>query len=334
MARDTEQQTPPQGFSYGLESPSELQQSITDAREPFGQGPMDEKLVWPTAPHPWHTKRAMSGLPAEDPDLEAAYTYDTVVVPRYARYFGELLLQSVRLPTRANVLDLACRTGYPSTDLLHSLGEGRIVAIDPVPAFLALARQRAGSEVGRRYFLRQEHVEALSFGDAVFTNVVGNLIDRATTDRGALLREAARVLRPHGQISLTMPLQGSFAEVLDMFREVALKHDLAGVAERIEQYALSMPSPENWRQEVESRGFERALVQEQTFTLEYPSGADLLIDPAIHWAALPEWQWCAAAVDDPLSVLYQVQDTIDTYFRGRTFETTVVAGCITAWRRR
>ena len=31
--------------------------------------------------------------------------------------------------------------------------------------------------------------------------------------------------------------------------------------------------------------------------------------------------------DDPAAVLYRVQESINTYFRGRTFEVTVIAGC-------
>lgn len=266
---------------------------------------------------------------------EAALAYDTVVVPRYAQPFAALLLDAVDIPARANILELACRTGYTSSALLALLREGRIVAIDDDPAFLHLARMRIGDEVGRRFFLKQEAVEALPFGDGVFTNVVGNLIDRATTDRGALLSEAARVLRAQAQLVLTMPLRGSFAEVLDLFREVALKHDLPGVAERVEQYAHSMPTREMWQTEVESRGFEHATVSTRTFSLTFAPDEPLLGDPATLAAAAPEWQWCALAADDPATVLYRVQDAISTYFRGRTFEVSVVAGCVSArrWRR-
>src|SRR4029079_4999421 len=127
--------------------------------------------------------------------------------------------------------------------------------------FLEVARVRAGDELGRRLFLKQESVESLKFGNDVFTNVIGNLIDRATTDRGALLAEAARVLRPGGQLVLTMPLRGSFAEVVDLLREIALKHDLVAVSDRLDQYALSMPTREMWQTEVESRGFEKAQIE-------------------------------------------------------------------------
>ena len=131
---------------------------------------------------------------ASELDYDAAVAYDAVVVPRYARTFAEMLLRAVDIPVRANVLDLACRTGYPAISLLDSLNDGRVVGIDSDPTFLEFARARGGDEVGRRLFLKQESVEALPFGNAVFTNVIGNLVDRTTTDRGALL-SALRVPR-------------------------------------------------------------------------------------------------------------------------------------------
>jgi ubiquinone/menaquinone biosynthesis C-methylase UbiE len=266
--------------------------------------------------------------------FEIALAYENVVVPRYARVFADLLLRAVDIPARANILDLSCRTGIPSVELVTALNEGRIVAIDPEGAFLELARARGGSEVGRRLFFKQEGIESLPFSNEVFTNVVGNLIDRATTDRGSLLAESARVIRPGGQLVLTMPLRGSFNEVLDIFREVALKHDLGTVADRVDQYAVSMPTREMWQTEVESRGFSSASIEIMPFTLAFESGEHLMSDPAILVAAMPEWQWCAAAVDDPGAVLYWVQDAVDTYFRGRLFEVTVNAGCVAARRQR
>ena len=49
-------------------------------------------------------------------------------------------------------------------------------------------------------------------------------------------------------------------------------------------------------------------------------------------AAMPEWQWCAAGYTDPAAVLYGLQDAVDIYFRGRVFEVTVRAGCLSAWK--
>ena len=53
-----------------------------------------------------------------DAALEQALAYDAAFVPRFAQRFGERLLLALDLPPRANVLDLACRTGYPAVQVL------------------------------------------------------------------------------------------------------------------------------------------------------------------------------------------------------------------------
>jgi ubiquinone/menaquinone biosynthesis C-methylase UbiE len=257
--------------------------------------------------------------------------YDAVVWTRYAQTFGELCLRALALPQQASVLDLSIRTGILAAEVLRSLPDASVMGLDNDEVFLEAARQRNGHDDGRRLFVgRQASLEHLAFDDQAFTNVMGSLIDRATNDRHQLLSECYRVLRPHGQLVLTQPLRGSFMELLDMLREVATKYDVVALTERIEQYAQSLPTSEQWVSEAEQNGFTDIAIDEDSLVLGYSSGADVLGDPALHHAALPECQWCAEATPDPMAVLYQVQHAIDTYYRGRVFELTVHAGCLSA----
>jgi len=270
--------------------------------------------------------------PSLDPQFESVLAYDAAFVPRYAQRFGERLVSSLHLPPRANVLDVACRTGYPSVPVLDLARDGRVIALDADPRFLELARARAGAELGRRIFFKQGPVQPLRFGDEIFTNVLGNLVDRAGGDRPALYAEALRVLQPGGQAVFTLPLRTSFLEVVDLFREVALRFDLGRVAERVEQYVATLPPPEALHAEMETQGFARVAVQTWDFTLEYASSRDLFDDPVIHAATLPEWRWCAEGSSDPEGVLAHVRHCIDTYFQGRRFVLSVTGGCVVGYR--
>lgn len=257
--------------------------------------------------------------------------YDAVVWTRYARMFGELTLRALALPQQASVLDLSIRTGILAEEVLRSLPDASVMGLDSEEIFLDAARQRNADDDGRRLFVgRQESLDHLAFNEGAFTNVMGSLIDRATSDRHTLFSECFRVLRPHGQLVLTQPLRGSFMEILDMLREVATKYDAVQLTERIEQYAQSLPTAEQWVSEAEQYGFADVAIDEDSLVLGYSSGTDVLGDPALHHAALPECQWCAEATPDPMAVLYQVQHAIDTYYRGRVFELTVHAGCLSA----
>jgi ubiquinone/menaquinone biosynthesis C-methylase UbiE len=267
-----------------------------------------------------------------DASLEQALAYDAAFVPRFAQRFGERLLLALDLPPKANVLDLVCRTGYPAVQVLDRVRDGRVIALDQDGRFLELARARAGTDLGRRIFFKQGSPTSLGFSDEIFTNVIGNLIDRVTADRAAVLAESARVLRPGGQLALTLPLRGSFLEVIDLLREVALRHDLGRLSERVDQYANAMPTVESLGAELEARGFERVSVDAWEFSLEYASSGDLLGDPLVQAAALSEWRACAEATDQPDEVMTELRRCIDTYFQGRRFMLSVVGGCATGHR--
>lgn len=269
----------------------------------------------------------------EDPRaLERVLAYDAAFVPRYAQRFGRHLLDALEVDARANVLDLGCRTGYPTVDILERWSDARVMALDVDVHHLELARARTSGDLGHRVFFKQGAAAPLRFDDGVFTHVVGNLIDRLGLPREELLREAARVLAPRGQLAFTLPMQGSFAEVIDLFREIALGRDLMGVSERADRYAQELPSEETLRAELDRHGFCEALVESWEFTLDYTSSEALMGDAAIEWAALPEWRWCAAGSPQPELVLRALRTAVDTYFEGRTFELTVVGGCVTARR--
>lgn len=272
----------------------------------------------------------MSAEEDEARGLERVLAYDAAFVPRYAQRFGRKLLDALSLPARASVLDLGCRTGYPAVELLERAPDLRVMAIDPDPQYLELARARAGAHLGRRIFFKQDRPVALRFGEGVFTNVFGNLVDRMGADRRAIFSECARVLEPGGQLVATLPMRGSFAEVVDLLREVALGRDLPRVSDRVEQYAASLPAGEGLRWELDALGFEDTLVESWEFTLSYPSSEALMGDPALHAAAMPEWQWCAEGASSPDGVMHALRAAVDTYFQGRDFELTVVGGCVSA----
>jgi ubiquinone/menaquinone biosynthesis C-methylase UbiE len=272
-----------------------------------------------------------------DQAFEAALAYDGAVVPRYARPFGERLIETLRfegLPpgSRPEVLDLACRTGYPATRVLAVAPDARVIGLDRDARHLELARVRAASDGGRRVFFKQGAATPLRFGAEVFTHAYCNLIDRVTVDRGGALAELARVLVPRGQVVFTLPARGAFVEAMDLLRESAVRHDLARLHERVDQYDDALPTAERLSDELTAAGFVEPAVSTFSFTLEYSTAHELFSDPAIAHAALPDWRWCAEAAPDADAVLAALRHALDTYHRGGRIPVTVVGAVASAWR--
>lgn len=269
---------------------------------------------------------------SDDAQFEQALAYDGTVVPRYARRFGDPMLAALRFGPRPNVLDLACRTGYPALQILQMAPDGRVIALDRDPRYLELARARAGADTGRRVFFKQGAGVTLRFGAEVFSHAVCNLLDRVTVDRPTALAEVSRVLLPGAQLAYSLPLQGSFIEPMDMLREVATRYDLARVGERVEQYATTLPTSELLEGELGALGFTRVAIETFSFGLDYTSAADLFADPVIFHAALADWRWCVEAAPDPDGVLVAMRHALDTYSGGGGFSVSVVGAVVSAFK--
>ncbi len=262
---------------------------------------------------------------------QEAALYDAVVVPRYSSLFAQMILREVPEGVRATILDVGCGTGHPSFELLRRLDEsGRVVAIDLDPALIELARRRALDLAGKRLFFKVGDAEDLEFGDQVFDMVVGNLVLGHLERPGDALSEMRRVLVPRGTVLLTRALAGTFEEVLDMFREVALREDLPAVRQRADAVAARQATAQAFANQVRAAGFSDVDVEEDTFRLPFRSAKEVFGDPLLRFVGLPEWRWIAGLDATGAHVLEDVERSLEVYFAGGPLSLTVRAGRVKA----
>ncbi|WP_236519900.1 class I SAM-dependent methyltransferase [Sandaracinus amylolyticus] len=258
---------------------------------------------------------------------QEAALYDSAVVPRWSSLFGRTIVARIPQGARLTVLDVGCGTGHPAFEVMRRLGEGgRVIAIDRDPALVDLARRRALDDAGKRIFFKIEPVEHLSFGDEVFDIAVGNLVMSSVDDEGASLSEIRRVLAPGGRALLTRPLAGTFEEVLDMFREIAVRRDHAALARRIEQLALRHPSASAWRAQLTGAGLDDVQIHVEEVRLPFRNAREIFSDPMVRLVAMPEWRWLCGMQPGDEAMLEQVEKALDTYFAGGPISLTVHVG--------
>jgi ubiquinone/menaquinone biosynthesis C-methylase UbiE len=97
-----------------------------------------------------------------------------------------------------DVLEIAVGTGR---NLPYYAADVRLTGVDVSSAMLALARQRA-EELGRQIDLRLGDAQMLEFPGASFDTLVCTLALCTIPDPSRAVLEAARVLRPGGQLVL------------------------------------------------------------------------------------------------------------------------------------
>ncbi len=260
-----------------------------------------------------------------------AAIFETFVIPRYLSLFGDLALEMMVESDEAQLVHLQCRTGYPDRGIALKLPGVHIVGLDDSQAALELARAKAVTMPEMVSDYRQSDVlptslPASAFSHALTLHPLGN-----PDDRGRVLTECARLLAPHGQALIAMPLRGSFQELADLLREYGLKYDDHDVSSAVEQAVLVRPTLEMFGAEMEEHGFDFVDVILRPTTLSFQSGRDFFEDPISRLLILPEVRLNLDLPDVEKPFAY-VRDAIDKYWSDSAFELTINVGCATGRR--
>jgi SAM-dependent methyltransferase len=260
-----------------------------------------------------------------------AAIFETFVVPRYLTLFGELALELFVESDEAQVVHVHCRTGYPDRGIAMKLPGAHILGVDTSAAALELARAKAATmpEMVSEYRLFDDFPAPLP--ESAFSHALSLHPLAEAEDRAQLLGELSRLLAPHGQALVAMPLRGSFQELTDLLREYALKQDDREVGRAVDQATLRRPTVESFGSEFEEAGFDYIDVSLSPMTLSFQSGRDFFEDPIARLVVLPELR-LDLQLEDPEKALSYVRDAIDKYWSDGSFELTVNVGCATARR--
>jgi len=259
-----------------------------------------------------------------------ARVYDTEILPIWAERFGRLLLAEARVGSGAMVLNVACGTGYPALELLENMDGGRIIAIDSSSALLDVARSKAEDLSGKRIFFRTEgNKQQLSFDSDVYDLTFTNLgLREINSPPQEALAELARVTAPGGQVLVTLPLRGTWAEFLDIYREVLTKHDRHDTLQALGEYEDTLPEPEVAIEWLEDAGLKDVDLVVEEFSLLFKSSREFFFAPVIEFGPLRKWKKLAGKGQEMQDIFWFIKESIDAYFGDRAFSVTVVAGCL------
>jgi len=259
-----------------------------------------------------------------------AAIFETFVIPRYIKLFGELALSMLADGEEAQVAHVFCRTGYPDAGISQRLIGAHLYGCDPSTHAVELARAKAATtrEVIGNYRVADALPVPLPAG--AFSHAVTIHPFAAGEARELLLGELARLLAPHGQAILALPLRGSFQEIADLLREYALKQESESIDAIDTGFALR-PTVEGIGAELEAAGFHYVDVEMQAHTLAWKSGRDFFEDPVTRLVILPELRQTLRLQDADRALSY-VRDAIDKYWSEGSFELSINVGCATGRR--
>ena len=143
---------------------------------------------------------------------------------RWSRPLAPPFLKFAGVQDGDRVLDVGSGTGSVALAVLQEAPAGRVVGIDPSPAYVAHARAHVG---GGRATFEEGDAQRLRFPDGSFDAALALLVLNFVPDRPAAAREMARVTRPGGVVAAAVWDYGDGMEMIRVFWDEAVARDPA-----------------------------------------------------------------------------------------------------------
>lgn len=257
-----------------------------------------------------------------------AAVMETFVVPRYLHLFGELAVEMLLAGSGARILHVGCRTGYPDRWLVEKLEGATIVGLDPSESAIELARNKAAVH-GNVIEYRVTNELPLDLEAELYSHVLALHPLLTAEERRWLFRSIAQLLYSGGQALIGLPLRGSYQEVLDLFREYALKHDEPEFGDTLEEALAASPTIESLSDELERAGLEDIDVEIRQTELVFDTGRAFIEDPVTRLLIVPELHRLLEVPDLTRPLAY-ARDAIDKYWSETQFGLNLNVGCASA----
>ena len=269
--------------------------------------------------------------PASLRQQKIAEVYDGEIWPLLPGRAAALILRA--LPGRAQsvVFEAGCASGQLALAVAERLDEAsRLLAIDGSPALIALAdaakiKHPAGSKVT---FHVADAVPPLPVDDAAYDLALSNLAVGEASDPRATIGELHRCLKPGGRVLMTLPLQGSWAEFLDLYGDVLTEQGKREGLAALTAWKAAVPDAATAASWLDAAGFTQTSVEMERFELLFKSAREFFFAPVVERGPLPVWKQIAGRGDEMQDVFFFIKEAIETYFSRTVFPVTMVIGCL------
>lgn len=220
--------------------------------------------------------------------------YDALIVPRWSMPFGRVLLSVfLTLPRTAGwqILDIGCGTGYPALELARFLGKDcDLAGLDVWNEAVLLARRKATDEWLHNVSFLCADVTASGLPENTFDLLTCNLGLASFADRPAALGAMWRLLRPGGQLLVTLPPQSALREFLDTFYLTLRDLKLGDYTQGLAKLVGARPTIETATRMIERAGFAVQRTVSDSFTLRFPDARAFLTSPLIQTTYMSAWR--------------------------------------------
>lgn len=285
-----------------------------------------------------------------------AAAYDADVWPLGPMRAAEPLLRALPLRPATAAFEYGCATGRLSRQVAERLdGDSRLLSVDPSPAMIALAEAArtvtmsratataargdgdpltsaaaaSAAAVAAKISYRAAELHPLPVEEKAYDLVFSNLALGDLAHPAGALAELTRALRPGGSALVTLPMRGSWAEFLDLYRDVLREQGKRDALSALAAYESRLPDPQTAVRWFEAAGLDSVSLETERWELLFKSAREFFFAPIIEFFPLPIWKQIAGGHGDEMQdVFFFVKEAIETYFAGTVFPVTMVVGLL------
>jgi len=266
-----------------------------------------------------------------------AAAYDSDVWPLGPMRAAEPLLRALPRRPATAAFEYGCATGRLSRQVAERLDrDSRLLAGDPSPAMIEVAQaslKAAGPPSGAKLTFAVADLDPLPVEERSQDLVLSNLALGELVDPAGAIVNLARALKPGGRALLTLPMRGSWAEFLDLYREVLREQGKRDALSALAEYEGRLPDPQTAVRWFEAAGLSGVSLETSRWELLFKSAREFFFAPIVELFPLPIWKQIAGGHgDDMQDVFFFVKEAIETYFSGSVFPVTMVVGLLQAER--
>lgn len=245
--------------------------------------------------------------------------------------FARMMWRHLGSDAPALVLDVHAGAGRTASELMQRLPkDSKLIALEPDPMLREIAKARLIDHKDRVYIKPGGFDDVAAMPAASYDLVVANLVLGEAANVGEALRELLRVTKPGGQLLATLPLDGSWAEAEDLYREVLRDAQLRDVVRRLKRLAQLRPTGHEIARALVEIGISphHFVIEQERFELLFAGGREFLFAPVVELGPLRMWKAILGESNKPQELFWRLKESVDTYFSGHVFGVTVVAGLV------
>jgi ubiquinone/menaquinone biosynthesis C-methylase UbiE len=232
-------------------------------------------------------------------------------LPIWSAPFGLTLLDTIRVKKGINILDIGSGAGFPMLEIAERFGKSvSVYGLDPSPDSFSMISEKIRIKELSNANIIIGVAEEIPFEDHFFGLIVANNGLNNVQDDQKALAECARVLKPNGQMVLTMNLPHTFIEFYDILEEILQEHSLLEELKKLKDHIFAKRKPvEYWKELLETSGFTIRTINMDGFKMRFADGTTFLNHYFIKTAFRKPWESISTdseifrAVEDKLNAI-------------------------------